>query len=119
MKNLIEVQNRFSKENSKMQLGHLASDLARIASFIDIKMDARALKSVIEEAKYFAEWTATAPGVTLETQIFLAKIQEFVAQKELEFDCMFEKEEWRAGVRSRARAWSDELLRKAGFLEGE
>ena len=116
MSRLVEIQARFLKEENSMKLGHLASDLARIASLTEMKAGKTALKSVLEEAKYFSEWAATAANVPLETQMLLAEIQSFIAQKELEFDSMFENQEWRAGLRSRARAWSDELLKKAGLL---
>ena len=117
MSRLAEIQVRFLKEENSMKLGHLASDLARIASLTEMKAGRTALKSVLEEAKYFSEWAATATNVPLETQMFLAEIQSFIAQKELEFDSMFENQEWRAGLRSRARVWSQELLKRAGFFD--
>ena len=116
MNHLVEIRERFLREENSMKLGHLASDLTRIASLTEMKAGGKVLKSVLEEAKYFAEWAATAPGVVLETQMFLADIQGFIARKELEWEWGLDKQEWKEDFRHRTQIWSQELLERAGFL---
>ena len=98
-----------------MRLGHLASDLARIANLIGMRAEKETLKGVMEEAKFFAEWAAR--DVQLEVQMSLAEIQGYIAQKELECGSLSNDGEWKENVTRRLRAWSDELLKKAGFLD--
>ena len=119
MNHLTKIQERFLKEEDSMKLGHLASDLARIASLTEMEAGRKVLKSVLEEAKYFAEWAATAPGVEIEIQTFLAEIQGFLAEKELELDSKFDNEDWKKLLRGQARTWSDELLNRAGFFDSD
>jgi len=115
MNNLVEIQRRFLREGPKMRLGHLASDLSRVASFIEMGTDGKAVKAVMEEGKFFAEWTAEK--VDLEIQILLAEIQCFLAQKESEWDVSFKMDSWRQDVIRQVRNWSQELLQRAGFIE--
>jgi len=67
------VRQRFLREPLPGQLGALASDLARIASFAENPKNHQAVASVLEEGKYFAEWAAS--DAPLETQAVLAEIQ--------------------------------------------
>ncbi len=117
MNDLSKIQKRYLEEENPMKLGHLASDLARIASLTNMKAGEQALLSVIEEAKFFTEWAATSSGVSIEIQIFLAEIQGFLARKELEADSNLNNEEWKKSLSHCVRTWSHELLEKAGFLD--
>gem|GEM_PF-5266388 len=86
-----------------MQQGQLASDLARIASLLGMKVEDETTRGVMEEARLFSEWTGANPGISPETQEWDSKNQDTVWRKELS-DCL--------------RAWSDDLLKEAGFLDG-
>ena len=97
-----------------MRLGHLSSDLARIASFMEIPNEEQATKSVIHESKFFAEWTA--PEADLETQMLLAEIQEFLARMETKWDSSYPHPEWKQNCAQQLRDWADTLLKKAGFF---
>ena len=115
MRNRLEIQERFLKESPEMRLGHLASDLARIASFMEMQIRVEAVKDVMEESKFFAEWAAR--DVKPEVQIFLAEIQSFIAKKELELDSLSNNQKWKKEVSEYVRACSDGLLKKAGFID--
>lgn len=115
MRNQPEIQERFLKESPEMRLGHLASDLARIASFIEMQLKTEAIKTVIEESKFFAEWAAR--DAKPEIQMFLAGIRGFLAQKELELNSLSSNQEWKKEVSQYVRACSDGLLKKAGLID--
>ena len=100
-----------------MRLGHLASDLARIASFIEMQLKTEAVKSVIEESKFFAEWAARDEKP--EIQMFLAEIRSFLAQKESELNFLSNNKEWKKEVSQYVRACSDGLLKKAGLIDAD
>lgn len=117
MKNQIEIQQRFLGEDNPMKLGHLSSDLARIASLLKMKVGEDTIKGVMEEAKLFAEWTGATPGISQETQMFLVKIQNFLAAKEQEWNSSSQNVTWRKELSDCLRAWSEELLKEAGFFD--
>ena len=113
MKNLPAIRERFLQENTQMKLGHLASDLARIASLLNMQAGEKALQNVMEETKFFAEWTA--PDTDPETQAFLLEIRSLITEKELEWDSLSNDENWRDETAKCLRNLSNKLLKKAGF----
>lgn len=115
MRNQPEIQERFFRESPEMRLGHLASDLSRIASFIEMQAKTEAIKAVIEESKFFAEWAAQ--DAKPEIQMSLAEIQSFLTQKELELNSLSDNHEWKKEVSQYVRACSDGLLKKAGLID--
>lgn len=117
MRNPLELQERFLKETSPMRLGHLASDLARVSDLLKMRVGPETIKGVLEESKFFAQWAGIAGDLSAEMKTLLAEIQGFVAQKELEWETFSKNSEWRDNVARQLRVWSDELLKKAGFLE--
>lgn len=77
MKNLYEIKNRFLKEPFNKRLGHLASDLLRISAFLETAENTKAVNDILEESKFFIEWTA--PDAPLHIQEFLSGIQPILA----------------------------------------
>jgi len=73
MKNIEIIKKRFLKEPASMRLKHLASDLARIAGFLDSSVSLSAIDDIAQESKFFIEWTA--PEVPFDTQALLSEIQ--------------------------------------------
>lgn len=67
------IRQRFLSDPPPKRLGALAADLARIASFSENPENHRAVASLLEEGKWFAEWAT--PDAPLETQAVLAEIQ--------------------------------------------
>ena len=105
-----EIRKRFLRDPLPIRLGGLAADLARIASFADDPADARAVASLLEEGKYFAEWIA--PEAPPETQAMLAEVQIALAVWE---------RGWLGGnpvstMPAEAQRRSDELLALAGLI---
>lgn len=115
MKNLAEIQERFLREDSKMRMGHLASDLARLASLLRMKTKQETIKGVMAEAKFFSEWAAQ--GMELEIQMLLSEIQSFLAQTELKWESLSNDAGWKEEVTRCLRGWSDVLLQKAGLVD--
>ena len=104
-----QIRQRFLRDPLPVQLGGLAADLARIASFSDNPKNATAVASLLEEGKYFAEWIA--PVASLDTQALLADVQRMLASWE---------QQWRRGapvpaMQVEAARKSEELLAVAGL----
>ncbi len=106
-----EIRERFLRESLPIRLGSLAADLARLASWADNPDNSAAVTSLLEEAKYFAEWAAD--GAPWATQATLAEIQISVA---------WWQRRWVIGqtepsFRARAEQWSNELLSLSGLID--
>lgn len=104
------IRERFLRDPLPGRLGSLAADLARIASFSENPKNQRAVASLLEEGKYFAEWAA--PDAPLETQAVLAEVQLALAVWE---------RNWRKGspvamMGADAKRKSDELLALSGLI---
>ena len=103
------VRQRFLRDPLPVRLGGLAADLARIASFSENLANRQAVASLLEEGKYFAEWTA--PDAPLETQALLAELQVTLALWERRWLNRTPDDTMRA----EAQRKSDELLALAGL----
>lgn len=114
MKNLAEIRNRYIKEPFNRKLGHLASDLARISTFSENSMNTRIIKDILEESKFFIEWTA--PDAPIETQAILVEIQSKLALWHLYLikNKKFYKEI--AEIKELTKNWSNQLLSISGLL---
>lgn len=73
MGNLEQIKRRFLKNNLSVRLGCIASDLARLKSFSQMPNNQKAIRDLIEESKFFIEWTA--PKTSLEIQEELVNLQ--------------------------------------------
>lgn len=103
------VRQRFLRDPLPIRLGGLAADLARITSFSENPANHQAVASLLEEGKWFAEWTA--PDAPPQTQAVLAEVQLALAVWQ---------RRWLNGtpdqtMRTEARRKSDELLALAGL----
>ena len=114
MKNIDSIRERYLKEPFNRRLGHLASDLARISSFLDNLETKEVVFDILEESKFFIEWLA--PEAPPYIQIILPEMQlklalwqrHLMREKENSYDV--EK------LKSAAKAWSSQLLDLSGLI---
>jgi len=111
--NLEALHQRFLHEDAKTRLGHLASDLLKAATFIEIGSDQQA-KSVIFEGKYLAEWSAG--DLDSSNQSAVAEIQSYLALRELQWLKWHENPDDLKSTANSLRNWSQDLLRRGGFI---
>lgn len=109
---LEQIKVRFLREEPSMRLGHLASDLLRIAGFMKRGMINEA-KPVIRESMLFAEWAS--PAVEPRVQGILSEIQSFFALKELQLSRKENFSEELDEITSTSTMWSEKLLKEAGL----
>ena len=105
------LRDRYLRDSLPIRLGGLAADLARIASFAENPKNTEVVASLLEEGKYFAEWTA--PEASLEVQEQLAQVQLQLA---------LWQRQWLAGqavptIRIEAQRWSEALLELSGLVQ--
>lgn len=106
MQNLEEIKKRFLKENLATRLGCIASDLGRLKSFSQLPNNQKVIRDLIEESKFFIEWTA--PKANLDIQEDLVKLQIQLALMTFSFK--------RKKVIEFTDRWSNKLLKLSGLL---
>ena len=106
-----ELRQRLLRDPLPQQLGALASDLARIASWSDNPRNHEVVASLLKEGKWFAEWIA--PQAPLETQVVLLDIQRALVQWERGWSCGVPVPTMRADAERK----SEELLELAGLVQ--
>lgn len=114
MRNLDHIRERYLREPFNMRLGHLASDLARIATFSENSMNRTAIGDILEESKFFIEWTV--PGAPFHVQALLSEMQPQLALWQYR---ILQREEDSLEIEELKRAsktWSKQLLEISGLL---
>ena len=114
MKDYIKLQERYARFEVPVRLGNLASNLARIANFSSLVDNPDIVVGVLDESKYFIEWTA---GETeIETAAQLAELLRQLARWQLNWRQIWDDPAQRAQVAQESRAWSERVLQMSGLL---
>jgi hypothetical protein len=114
MKNKEMIRRRYLSDDLPVRLGGIAANLARINSFSDNDGHMNVVESLLEESKYFIEWTIK--DTTIETQEFLLKIQIQLALWQLHLVKIWNNNKERLALAAKAYDWSRDLLRIAGLV---
>lgn len=117
MKDRSKLRERFLRDHVSIQLGNIASNLARIAYFIRSEMEPTAITELLDESKVMIEWAA--PSATLEQQFTLVELQRCLARWRFAWDDIAQDAAHRTGVANKAREWSEQLIAISGLLDEE
>lgn len=112
--NLELIKGRYLNEPFNRRLGHLASDLARVSSFLGNSKNTKAAWDILEESKFFIEWTASeAP---LHIQEFFSEIQPKIALWQRHLFNKQDDVEIIKELKDITRKWSFQLIEISGLL---
>ncbi|MBI3538351.1 MAG: hypothetical protein HY070_12445 [Chloroflexi bacterium] len=114
-----ETREHFLQQNIRMRLGHLASDLARIANGINIT-GLNVAKNALEHSQAFIEWIA--PDLLqdrFDDAARLVEIQRALTLWHSKWNRVQENTDERTKLAIEARAWSAEVLKMSGLLDQE
>jgi hypothetical protein len=114
MKNWTILQNRYLSETLPNRLGELAANLARISSFSQNDQNCDAVASLIEESKFFIEWTAMDSGIDLAAE--LVELQVQLARWQLVWQDIWVDQARKLTVANQAKVWSNRVLEMSGLL---
>jgi hypothetical protein len=114
MKDWTVKQERYLRELVPNRLGELAANLARIKAFSSHDLNQDAVASLIEESKFFIEWTAMDAG--LDRAAELVGLQAQLARWQLNWSSLWADREQRMNVAEQAKNWSDRVLEMSGLL---
>lgn len=114
MKNWTIMRERYLRETLPNRLGELAANLARIKSFSSNVQNCDAVKSLIEESKFFIEWTAVDVGIDGAAE--LVELQVQLARWQLAWSSIWTTDTQRIKVTEQAKIWSERVLEMSGLL---
>lgn len=108
------TKTRYLQFDSSHQLGHLASNLARLRSFCNDPLYQEAALSVIEESQHFIEWTV--PSMDLDVAAELVDLQRQLSNWKQHWSALWSNKGDRIQVAEQAQGWCDRLLDHSGLL---
>ena len=114
MKNWTVLQDRYLREALPNRLGELAANLARISSFSHNAQNRDAVASLIEESKFFIEWTAMDAGIDLAAE--LVELQVQLARWQLGWQDIWVDRDRKLEVANQAKVWANRVLEMSGLL---
>ena len=115
MRDLTAIQARYLRDALPIRLGGLAANLSRIKSASANDLNRPAVESMIEESKWFIEWTARDAEIDVAAQ--LVELQLQLAHWWHRFDDIWNDPAKRQDMIDRAGAWSQRVLEMSGLLQ--
>ena len=114
MKDWTAIRQRYLRDGLPVRLGGLAANLSRIKSFASHDSNRDAVESMIDESKYFIEWTAAE--VEVDTAAELVELQVQLAQWQRNWACIWADPAQRQHMSEQSAAWSRRVLEMSGLL---
>lgn len=114
MKNQEAIRARYLRDELAVRLGGLAANLRRIKSFSAQAANRSAVESLIDESKYFIEWTAADVEVTKAAELMELQVQ--LARWQYNWENIWSDGTLRAQMAEQSRTWSDRILILSGLL---
>lgn len=115
MRDWAALKARYLGDQVPVRLGGAAANLARIYSFSMHQNQDEFVKMMIQETKYFIEWTLLDTPADAQAELVELQIQLSVWQRN--WSLIWQEPNRRAAVADLARKWSDRLLELSGLLQ--
>ena len=115
MNNLDERRERYLRDPLPIRLGGLAANLARVSSISNNPANSLAAFSLIEESKYFIEWTAAESQIETAAELVNLQIKLALWERTLAADWM--NDETRSEIGRTAKVLSNDVLQRSGLLD--
>ena len=114
MKDWMPIRERYMRDDLPVRLGGLAANLSRIKSFARHDANREAIESMIDESKYFIEWTAAEAEI--DTAAALVELQVQLARWQYNWARIWADPTQRSLVAEQSSAWSKRVLEMSGLL---
>jgi hypothetical protein len=108
------IQERYLRDTLPVRLGGLAGNLSRIRSFAAHEANRDAVESLIDESKYFIEWTAA--DAEMQTAAELVALQIQLARWQCSWSLVWVDLEQRRRFAEEWSIWSKRVLELSGLL---
>jgi len=114
MKDRTAIRERYLRDDLPVRLGGLAANLSRIKSFATHEASREAVESVIDESKFFIEWTAADAEISTAAELVELQIQ--LARWQRNWSGIWADQGQRRKVAEQSAAWSRRVLEMSGLL---
>jgi hypothetical protein len=114
MKDWKTIRERYMRDELPVRLGGLAANLGRIKSFSGNESNKNVVESLIEESKYFIEWTAREAEI--ETAAKLAELQLELVRWQFKLEQSWPDPIQRKQLAEKSSAWSQQVLESSGLI---
>ena len=114
MKDWTAIRERYLRDDLPVRLGGLATNLHRIKSFAENDVNREVVESIIDESKFFIEWTAAEAEIDIAAELVELQIQ--LARWQCNWSRMWSDLEQRRQMADQSRMWSERLLKISGLL---
>lgn len=111
------LRERYMQDRLPIRLGGLATNLMRIASVAEHSGNRQVVDRLLEESKFFIEWTA--PDTSLDKQMALVELQVRLAVWQHRWPRDLTDRTKRAHLAREARTWAERVLEMSGLLTEE
>ena len=114
MKDRSVIQERYLRDALPVRLGGLAANLSRIKSFAVHESSRDAVESLIDESKFFIEWTAADAEVEVSAELVGLQVQ--LARWQCQWAQIWLDPVRRGQVAETSAVWSKRVLELSGLL---
>ena len=115
MKDWTSIQERYLRDAIPLRLGALAANLSRIKSFATHDTSRETVASLIEESRFFIEWTASETATDIAAQLVELQIQ--LARWQYRWAQIWSDPTQRQQVAEQSSVWSERVLALSGLLK--
>lgn len=114
MRDWTVIRERYLRDELPIRLGGLAANLARIKSFSTNEANYKVVESLVDESKFFIEWTAI--DADLNTAAELVELQIQLARWQRTWASIWADSAQRLKIIEQSRLWSERVLDMSGLL---
>jgi len=114
MKDWTAIRERYLCDSLAVRLGGLAANLSRMRLFAAHDAAEASVNNLLEESKYFIEWTAAEFDINVAAE--LVRLQLQLALWQLNWTHIWHDEERRKEMAIESAMWSKRVLEMSGLL---
>lgn len=115
MNDIETIKDHYLRDTVSTRLGGLAANLARFGSFAKNVANQNAVYELLDESKWFIEWTAAETEIDTAAQ--LVELQVELSLWQLDWPAIWSNPAIRAAVATHSKSWSDRVLQLSGLLD--
>jgi hypothetical protein len=115
MADLVAIKERFLRDDIPTRLGGIAANLARLRSFSASPANQEAVNGLMQESKWFIEWTAAQTDIDTAAQLVELQIELALLQRDL--SKIWQNPAMRSAIGTHCKTWSDRILALSGLLD--
>jgi hypothetical protein len=114
MRDRTATRERYLRDDVAIRLGGLAANLLRVKSFCEHNANRDMVENLIDESKFFIEWTASDTGVDVAAE--LVELQVQLAGWQRQWAGIWSDDQRRRALAQQSGAWSRRVLNLSGLL---